>query len=457
MAEAHGLSATIDHLIDFEPQADEPNFYEFVWREKEEPDLGAWRLRCLWVYNMITTRTPLREKLALFWHSHFAVSDGKVEDGPMMHAYLQTLRSHCAGKFPDLLTATAKEPAMMRYLDMERALRGRPNENFAREVMELFTLGIGNYTEHDVKEVARALTGWGYLNTFWEMPGNTEQKLRDALRDGRPFATFVDLPAMRDDRPKTILGKTKDWRGEETLALLARQTATAHRISHRLWEFFGCDAPEETGVRRVAETFVRTNGDVRQSLKTLVKSPEFWSEKTVRNLTKSPADYCIGMCRAQGIAEPLRAAYDPKAPMGTPVKNMIFDQTGNVAWRMERMGLSLLYPVDVSGWKWGNAWASPAAMAERGQFQGVMVWGPKGADVGATTPLKYILSKGPQDASGIVSSLCELFDVPLPEHSRQLLAQAFGDPHAVADPNAFVGGFSRCMRLLASAPEMHMM
>lgn len=455
-AEKEGLRKTIDRLIDFEVEP-EPSPYEFYWREKEEPDLGSWRTRCWWAYNMLTTRTPLREKLALFWHSHFAVSDAKVEDGPMMLAYLQTLRRLGAGKFPDLLTAMAKEPAMMRYLDMERALRGRPNENFAREVMELFTLGIGHYEEDDVKEVARALTGWGYLNTFWEMPGNTDQKLRDALRDGRPFSAFVQMEAMRDDRPKTILGKTKDWKGEETLDLLAKQSATAHRTAYRLWEFFAYENPEEAPVRRVADAFLRSQGDIRKTMHELVRSPEFWSEKAVRNLMKSPVDFCIGIARAQGIGPALAKLRNSQADDYTMIPQPIIDNAGHLAWRMERMGLSLLYPNDVSGWKWGSAWASAATMAERQQFTGLMIWGQKGADVGSLTPLEYVKSQKPTDAAGIARALCELFDVALPEASMKVLTQAIGDPNVLDDPNNWAGRFNQAVRVLIAAPEAHLM
>jgi len=455
-AEQDGLRKTIDKLIDFEPQA-EPSPYEFYWREKEEPDLGSYRTRVWWIHNMVTTKTPLREKLALFWHSHFAVSDNKVEDGPMMLAYLQTLRQHCAGSFPELLTAMAKEPAMMRYLDMERALRGRPNENFAREVMELFTLGIGNYSEHDVKEVARALTGWGYLNTFYEMPGNNEQKLRDSIRDKRPFSTFLEMEAMRDNDNKTLFGETRDWKGVEVLAKLSTQPATAKHISRKMWQFFGYDDPDDAAVGKVADAFLRSKGDIRVALKALVKSPEFWSEKAVRNLTKSPVDFCIGIARAQGVGDTLAKFRDPKASVETPIPHQIMDNGGYLAYRMDRMGLNLLYPNDVSGWKWGRAWASPSAMAERNQYNGLMIWGQKGPEAGSLKPLEFVRSRGPQNAAGIADALCDLFDVDLPAESRAVMAKAIGDPNCVNDPNYWAGKFSYALKILVAAPEMHMM
>ncbi|AIE83960.1 hypothetical protein OP10G_0592 [Fimbriimonas ginsengisoli Gsoil 348] len=455
-AEKIGLHATIDALIDYR-EALEPSPYEFYWREKEEPDLGSWRTRAWWVYNMLVTPTPLKEKLTLFWHSHFPVSDGKVEDGPMMLDYVQTLREHAAAPFPKLLTAIAKNPAMMRYLDMERAVRGRPNENFAREVMELFTMGIGNYDEADVKEVARSLTGWGYLNTFYEMPGNTEQKVRDALRDGRPFSTFIDMPAMRDDGPKKILGKSRDWKGEQVLEMLAKQPATSERIARRLWEFFAYQHPETKPVAAIARVFQTSVGDIRKTLHAMVRQEEFWSDRCFRGLVKSPAEFCIGIVRAQGSAAELRRLRDQAASPYTPIPKKVMDNAGHIAYRMERMGLSLLYPVDVSGWKWGDAWATPAMMGERGMFTGLLLWDDKGPGAGSKTPLEFVKGKGAKTSEEIASAICELFDVELPEASMKVVAKAVGDPRSLNDPGWWAGSLNRAIRVLVAAPEMHMM
>lgn len=450
-----GLEATIQRLIDF-PIDTEPHPYEFVWREKEEPDLGTWRFRTWWAYILLTTQTPLREKLALFWHSHFAVSDGKVEDGPMMLNYLRNVRQMGPGRFEDLLYTMATEPAMMRYLDMERALRGHPNENFAREIMELFTMGVGNYTETDVKEMSRALTGWGYLNTFWEMPGNTEQKLRDAMRDQRTFATFIEMPTMRDPTPKTILGVTRDWQGKEVVSMLAHRPETAHFIAKKLWKFFGSDQVDERPIERIAETFRRTKGDMRATMRTLVKQPEFWSDANMRNLVKSPADFCVGIARAQGIGTFLTKYRPATAKPEDRVHQLILDQAGYVAWRMERMGQNLMWPEDVSGWKGGRAWLSPAAMAERQQYTGLLTWHDNGVGPGALGPLKYVQSQAPKTPRDVADALCRLYDVDLPAESRDILATKFPDMKVLTDPGWWAGTHENALRLLVASPQMHL-
>jgi len=454
-----GLEGTIKRLVDFPLTPDLVSPYEFVWREKEDPDIGSWRFRTWWIHNMLTTEHPLQEKLAVFWHSHFAVSDTKVEDGLMMLGYLQALRKHGTGHFPTLLKAVSKEPAMMKYLDMERALRGRPNENFAREVLELFTLGIGNYTEADVKETSRALTGWGYLNTFWEMPGSTEQKMKDALADSRPFSAFLSMPAMRDDRPKTVLGKTADFDGDGVLDHLASQHQTARFIVTKLWEFFAYPKPEVSVVDRLANVFFRSKGDIRKTMFALVRSPEFWSERAIRTMPKSPLDLCIGVARQQGIGEAMRAMRPKEADFRKMIPKRILDESGNLAYRMDRMGLTLLCPPDVSGWKWGEAWITPAGMAERYQFTGAMFWGEKGPDEGALNPLAFVKSKAPKDSLEIARALCELFDVELPDTSLPLIAKVFdvsGGVKSLEDKGNWTGRMTEAMKLIVAAPEMHL-
>lgn len=447
-----GVRGTLERILS-EETVDVWSPFEFSFQDKAEPDLGAWRFRSWWVANMLATPSPFREKMAIFWHSHFAVSDGKVEDGPMMLSYLQTLRREGLGRFGDLVLAVAKEPAMMRYLDMERAVSGRPNENFARELMELFTLGIGSYTESDVKELARALTGWGYLNAFWEMPGNTEQKLLEAMDHGRLFASFIEMPALRDPKPKTILGQARDWSGDDAVRMLARRPETARHLALKLWAFFGSDQEEPAAVARIAAAFERSGGDIKATLRAMAACPEFWSERTV---TKSPADFCIGFARTQGIGTALVAMRAPKAMETTPVPHAVLEHAGTVAWRMERMGLNLFWPADVSGWKTGSAWATPSAMAERMQFHGQMIWGDKRLGEGALTPRRYVVARGATSPRGVADALCELFDMPLPDPAREAMAKTFGDMACLDQDGLWADKLNRMLRLMVAAPEAHL-
>ncbi|RYG42279.1 DUF1800 domain-containing protein, partial [bacterium] len=380
-AEKLGYERALTRLLDWDKVEDPGEAvspYEFCWRDKEDPDTGSWRFRSWWIYRMLTTTRPAKEKLTLFWHSHFAVGDDKVENGAMMLEYLQTLRRNAGAKFSVLLEAVAKDPAMMRYLDMQRSIRGRPNENFAREVMELFTLGIGHYTEEDVKEVSRALTGWGYIDTYWEMGGTPIERLKESIRDDRPFATFTYMPPMHDPGPKTILGKTAPWDGDGVLKMLAEHPTTAEHIATKLWTFYAYADPEPAVVARIASAFRKSGGDIRHTLFAIARAPEFWSEKCLRHLAKSPLDYTLGIARAQGLGKAVSELRKPDADVYQAVAQRILDECGALSWHMERQGLNLLVPPDVAGWKWGDAWITPAAMTMRYGYRGNWFWGEKG-------------------------------------------------------------------------------
>ncbi len=464
LAEKKGIDAAVRKLIEF----DQPTFpgtksavspQEFVWHDKGEADLGMYRYRCWWMYRMLTTDQPLREKLAVFWHNHFAVADNKVEDGPMMLDYLQILRTQGAGKFEDLLIAMAKNPAMMKYLDLDRNLRGAPNENFAREVMELFTLGIGNYTETDVKEVARSLTGWGYMNIFWELPGEAKDKIKDSIAKKRPFSSFTFSPGMHDEEAKTVLGKTANYSGEDVLRVLARHPVTARRISKKLWEYFAYEDPEPAVLDRLQARFLATKGDIRQVLYAIAKSPEFWGARSVRGLVKSPLDLCVPVARQMGAGLALAELRSAGATPLDPIPQKIMDVSGTVTYLMDRQGMALLNPPNVSGWRWGTAWASPSMMLERYKYRGVLWWGAKGPDSGPKTLQAAVQARKPKDSSAITQAFLESVDATLTPDSTRLVQQVFekyGGIKVLTDLNAFAGAADHAMGLVMASPEFQM-
>ncbi len=456
-----GFDRAVDRLINY--QTVDEKFpvspYEFCWREKDDADVGSYLFRSYWALRMMATERPLQEKLTLFWHSHFAVGDGKVEDGPMMLDYLEGLRADANGKFTDLLRGASQAPAMMRYLDMTRSMRGHPNENFAREVMELFTLGIdGGYTETDVKEVSRALTGWGMIHFMYELPGTMTERLKESIRFRRPFSSFTYMPSLHDPGEKTILGKTKAWTGDEVLEFLAYQPATADRIATKLWAFFGSDKPEPAAVKRIAGTFMKTKGDIKATLRTLVNSPEFWSDQCIGQHAKSPADFVIGVARAQGIGNGLLDLRDPNATELTRLTQAVMDNAGYAAYRMDKMGLTLLNPPDVSGWKWGSAFITPATMAERYQYQGHYLPIKDKPDVGTQTVIGWVASQQPKDSRATAARICEAYGVQPTESTLTQLAKAVdnaGGIEALKSPDRWANMHSITARLLTAAPEMH--
>ncbi|RYG88526.1 DUF1800 domain-containing protein [bacterium] len=460
-AEVLGVERTIDRFLKWEsqPAVFDVHPYEFFWktRTKEEAEVGSWRTRPWWALAMLTTGRPLREKLALFWHGHFAASEQKVEHGAAMLDYLQTLRRNAGGTFPTLLASMAKNPAMMRYLDLDRAVKGHPNENFAREVMELFTMGIGHYSERDVQEVSRCLTGWTTVDFWWETGRDNDARLQVLLREKRPAMAFAYMEAMRDDGEKTVLGQTKDWTGDEVIAMLALRPETANFIGRKMWRFFAGGEPDESTLKAIATTFLRTKGDIRATLGTIVRHPQFWSDAVVGEAVKSPADLVIGVARQQGLGPALLAMREGGANATTQIPQRVFDVSGELGWRMEQMGQSLLYPPDVSGWKGGRDWLSPAAMGERMKWTGTMLWKDNGPDVGALAVLDQVKALAPTDVLGLVRAMLAVFDVPAREVETAMVTKVVTDRGGMAllgNPPGFVDAVFHTMKLLAASPTM---
>ncbi len=458
-----GFNRALDRLIDYEDVNEEFDVspYEFCWRtsEKAEADVGTYRFRAWWAFRMMATQRPLQEKLTLFWSGHFAAGDDKVEDGPMMLDYLQGLRANACGSFENLLNFVSKCPAMMRYLDMTRSLRGNPNENFAREVMELFTLGIGGgYTEKDVQEVARALTGWGYMHMMYELPGDMTGKLNDSIKYGRPFSSFTYMPVMHDPGEKTILGTTKHWTGDEVLKVLANHQSTAEFVCRKLWTFFAYEDPEPEVVEMVARTFVRTRGDINTVIRTIVRSKQFWSEKCVYQMAKSPADFVIGMARVQGIGIETMKFRDSKSDVHTQINQRIMNEAGSVAYRLDRMGLSLLVPPNVAGWNWGKAFLSPAMMAERFQYTGNYIEDKGKPDKAAQNTIGWVASKSPKTSKEAAALYLQLYGVPASASATKTLTEVIDKAGGIAafkNINQWGGLNYLLNRVLVAAPEMH--
>ena len=460
-AEGLGVEGTIDHFLKWESQPVGFNVhpYEFFWktRQKEEAEVGSWRTRPWWAFCMMGTGRPLQEKLALFWHGHFAVSDQKVEHGAMVLDYLATLRRHGGGSFGTLLAATAKSPAMMKYLDLDRAVKGHPNENFAREVMELFTLGIGHYTETDVQEVSRALTGWTTVDFWWESGKDNDARLMTLLKERRPAAAFAYMETMRDDAPKTILGQTKDWDGDAILAMLAVHPQTARYVSGKMWRYFAGDEPDEKTLGAISATFLKTKGDIRATLGAIVRHPQFWSEATVREAVKSPADLVIGRARQQNVAAALLADRPKDAGPTTQISQRTLDVCWDLSYRMAQMGQDLPYPPDVAGWKGGRTWLSPAAMGERMKFHGALIWGEKGPESGTLAVLEQVKSQNPTDVPSLVRALLAVFDVAPRDTEIALLTKIFADRGGLGvlgNSTGFADAMYHSLKLLAASPEM---
>ena len=279
-----GVDGTIDRLVNYTkvPVGPTPQVWEWYIQQDNKYGLDPTRVRSWWQYRMLTTERPLEEKLTLFWHNHFAISGSKCDFGPMMHQYVDVMRDNATGSFYDLLLQVSKTPAMLKWLDTDQSVPGHPNENFAREVMELFTLGIGNYTEKDVQEAARTLLGWSLRYPIYErLGGDQNAKIQGAMEHGWPLVASSFSPEMRDMGHKTILGKTAAFDAESFMRLLAYHPVTAKRMVKKLFSYFAYDNPSDATVDKFVKIWYKNDLHTGPWLAALAHSNEFWSDQCV--------------------------------------------------------------------------------------------------------------------------------------------------------------------------------
>ncbi|MCH7712975.1 MAG: DUF1800 domain-containing protein [Chloroflexi bacterium] len=303
-----------------------------------------------WLYRMITTRCPLEEKLCLFWHGLFATGYNKLNQARALVNQIEMFRRHGMGNFSTLLVELSKDPAMIIWLDNNENHKDSINENFGRELLELFSLGIGNYTEDDIKECARAFTGWTL--------GNAEYMAMRASRDSIwPYSRiswfFEYREADHDDGEKTFLGETGRFNGEDIVEIIVRQEATARFICTRLFQFFAADEVDEEGEQVIAsmmKTYFDSKHEIRPVLRTLFNSEYFKSEKARFARVKGPVELVVGAVRLAGsYQEPTQGIEQ-------------------VARQAMYMGQGLLQPPSVEGWHEGIEWVDSGALVERVNF-----------------------------------------------------------------------------------------
>lgn len=362
--------------------------------------LPVEKLQGWWLYRMIHSRHPLRERMTLFWHNHFATSVAKVRKLPLMFAQNKLLRSHALGKFPDLLREISRDPAMMIWLDSNSNVKGGPNENFARELLELFTLGAGNYSEQDVREAARAFTGWG-----------TEG------------GQFVFRAELHDGGPKTILGQTGDWDGDDVLRIALEQPAAARWLARKLFRQFvsedelprdgfagGLD--EATLIEPLADALRSSGYDIAAAVEMILRSRLFVSEEAWRARIKSPVEYVVGLVRS----------FDARPPIE------------QLASAMDGLGQALFEPPNVKGWDGGILWLNSATLLARHNLAAALLSGTDERFAGAVDVGELVRERAGDDADLQVRFLLDLLlqgDVREPDRARLLdfaRGQSFSDP-----------------------------
>ncbi len=283
------------------------------------------RVSYWWANRMVTSPRPLQEKMALFWHGHFAVNEPKVRDYRKLLGELELYEKQGTGNFKDLTVAVAQDPGMLTFLDAGVNVKGAANENFAREIMEMFTMGVGNYAEKDIREAARAFTGWNYVDL-----------------------KFVVNKDQHDDGEKTFLGKTGHFDGVDVIDIIMQQPVTADYIAGKIYRFFVRQDLSPALQKQLGSVLRDSHYEVAPLLEEIFLSRDFYSSASVGAQIKSPVELAVSTYRKLGL---------DRVP-GVPDFN---SATG-------ALGQRLFSPPTVAGWAGGRSWITPGLLLERGNF-----------------------------------------------------------------------------------------
>ena len=352
---ARGYDATVDELVAADSQDGIDDDLLYRYHPDHQGGLGLSGAASYWLYRMVNTRGTLQEKMTLFWHSVFATGYPKVTQGKILMNQLAMFRKHGLGSFRDLLVELSRDPAMIMWLDNEDNHAGAINENYGRELLELFSMGVGNYTEKDVKETARAFTGWTVANTEYM----TMRAERDSLWPyGRLAYWFEYRPEDHDDGEKDLLGHHGRFGGEDAVDIICSQPATARFIARHLYHFFVADespvpqwpyeAPRDReAIDFLTEVYFKHDYNVGEMVRALLKSDFFRSEESRYRKVKGPAELIAGVLRLTGECNgPSLAIQENTNPMSF-------------------MGQTLINPPSVEGWHQGTEWVDTGTAVER--------------------------------------------------------------------------------------------
>jgi hypothetical protein len=295
-------------------------FYWLRASQLETNRVGYW-----WANRMLTSPRPLQEKMALFWHGHFTSNEAKVRDYRKLLGQLEIFQQQGLGNFKSLTVAVAQHPAMLSFLDAGVNVKGASNENFAREIMELFTMGVGNYTEKDIREAARAFTGWNYVDL-----------------------KFVVNKDQHDDGEKTFLGKTGRFDGVDVIDIIMQQPATADYIAGKLYRYFVREDLSPALQKQLGALLRDSKYEITPFLEKIFLSRDFYSPASVGTQLKGPVQLAVSTYRKMG----------QKSLPGVPDFNLA---TG-------ALGQQLFAPPTVAGWAGGQSWITPGLLLERGNF-----------------------------------------------------------------------------------------
>jgi uncharacterized protein (DUF1800 family) len=334
-----GYEATVEELLhpENQPELDHDLIYRYWVDIKEHRQIDP--AQSYWLYRMINTKKPLEEKMALFWHHLFATGFAKLNHPGVMLNQVAMFRKHGLGDFRTLLVELSKDPAMIFWLDNQTNTNDVHNENFGRELLELFSLGIGNYSEDDVKNCARAFTGW---------------TLKNPIPGAQPFGRFdweyEFRPDQHDWGEKTFLGETGNFDGADIVDIIVRQKSAAQFVARRLHNYFVSDQPDQEAIDILVDAYMGSQYDIRAVMRTLFMSDFFKSPKAYYARVKSPAEHVVGIIRT--------------------VEDFTYPRWGirELALETRYMGQDLLNPPSVEGWHTGKEWIDTGILVERVNF-----------------------------------------------------------------------------------------
>jgi uncharacterized protein (DUF1800 family) len=374
---SRGLQGAVGRLVDYE--AIDIAAYEQALTAKNYNLTNIRGLQQWFLDRMAFSPRPLEEKMTYFWNLHWTSGIAKVRGVTLMHNQNKTERQYALGKFDDLVVKISQDPAMLVWLDNSLNRAGRPNENYGRELMELFCLGIGHYTENDVREVSRALTGW------------TVQNYRQA--DQYNGATFLDNPAFHDNGVKTILGQTGSWNGYDAIRIIletsdAEGSVSGRFIGSKLWSFFAYEYPPAHVIDALRDSYVSSARSIREVVRAIFLHPEFYEAHTRKTWVRSPVEYAVASVRMAEATTDFATASNSLAGMGQVLFN----------------------PEDAKGWDWGTAWMNTGTLFARSTMVNTLCTN-RGTSGTRLDPSRLLAGRDTSTAEKVVDILADRFNV----------------------------------------------
>ncbi|HEY7268202.1 MAG TPA: DUF1800 domain-containing protein [Dehalococcoidia bacterium] len=408
-----GLQATVDELVNYE--AIDDSAVEAMVKDPAVQRQGAGPV---WLVRMANTKRPLQEKMTLFWHGLLTTEASAVPDLDALQEQNRLFREHATGDFRDLLIGITHDRAMWVYLDIDGSVKASPNENFARELMELFTMGPGNYTEDDVRQAARAFTGW---TVHRPNPANLN------ILGERLFH-----PDDWDGGDKTFLGHTGNFGPDDIIDIIVDQPATGRYITRRLFEYFAYPEPEDDVLAPFVDAYEGAGRQIGPVLNAIFRSEAFYSRKAYRALAKSPVEYAVGAIKALGAE--------------TDTVRILSGRSQ----ALRNMGQVLYDPPNVAGWPSGAVWFSSSAVLARLNYINQLTGGvplpaqgffggPPGAPTPAPTPTATPLPALGTAAYAIDYYLPHALDGNISPESRRVLLDYAGGERALLNADSLRG------------------